>query len=549
MPEIRFTTNVASLGREDISAPGRLAAARIQTAATMTQGVLEIERAVSAAQYTKQMSQARNSINELYDSVVSQESFMSSEIPEYVSGFERYEEEVGPDGQMVIVERRIPASEIREQWFRQGMLNITNAAVKGSSAPTARSRISQELRTSIGPAAYNQLLTYNREAAKKERLATLDAAVQDSVINGDRLEMERVLFRFFAAGEISKGDYESRKLGASQDLDIEAYSQEITQASDVSDLDNIWEDMNLGLSPTKPGNEQSDMTPQQRRQLRAHINSQRTVFERAKTEAVLETEREGTRILIAGGNVAVWADRMLAKGDIERPAAMALISAAASGAGGRAKRPAVIGAYQSKILNDIISPEFGTQVSDIRIQWQKDINADTFINGEEKEELFEYVASIENNLTNNPRYRQAAKTISAVTGVPEDMSTRQIAREKARGNFAIQEAAYNDFMTGLVNYVDEFGVEGDPMDWVNRNSNRYNRVDKENTLFNRVNQAFPELMITGENITDQNRDAVMAEAYGLYFRPGERSSEEKLFDLWQMLYDTSIDLSEWENLQ
>ncbi len=76
LPKITYSTNVASLGREDIGQPGREAAAEIGAINTAVQGVVDFEKTVAAAQYTKQMSTARNSINELYDTIISKDAFI-----------------------------------------------------------------------------------------------------------------------------------------------------------------------------------------------------------------------------------------------------------------------------------------------------------------------------------------------------------------------------------------------------------------------------------------------------------------------------------------
>ena len=553
LPEIRYSTNVQSLGREDISAPGRLAAARVGAARSILEGVKEVERTFAAAEYTKQMSQARNSINELYDTVVSKEAFTSSEIPEFVTGIERHETVTLPDGTEIVRERIIPASEVREQWFKQGMQNITNSAVKGTKTPTARTRISNEMKTQIGPAAYNQLLTYNRAAIKKEHLAIMDSAIQDAVINGDRLGpegVEAVLARNYAAGLISADDYESRRLAASQDLDIEAYSQEITDAEDTGDLETVWDRMNSGISPTKEGLP-SDMTPEQRRALRAHINSQRSGFERQEKEEILETERNGTVLLNNGELTTKWINDQLIAGNIERPAAMALMNSMNTSASGSVKRDTVIAAYSEQILNDLTAPIFGTQISDLTSEWKKRLNNDQFLNGLEKIDLQAFLIRYENNVANNPQYKQATKYISNITGVPENSDFPVIIFEKLH-TVKLQKEISNGLLTGLVNYMDEFGADAEPLDWVVKNKDNYLVLDPEHpekiySIPMRLRRNFPELGILDDDTMDA--DAIMAKGFKLYYQPGIALKEQKIFDLWQMLYDTSVDLSMWEDLQ
>ena len=548
LPEIRYSTNVQSLGREDIHAPGRLAAARTGAAQSIFEGIKAAERSFAAAEYTKQMSQARNSISELYDAVTSKEAYTASEIPEFVTGIERFETVTTPEGVETVQERIIPASEVREQWFKQGMQNITNGAVKGTKTPTARTRISNELKTSIGPAAYNQLLQYNRTAVKKEQLAILDASVQEGIINGDRLAVEETLYRFLISGTISKDDYEVRKLAASQNLDIEAYSQQIIDAEDTGDLETVWDEMNSGMSPTKAGTEPSDMTPGQRRSLRAHINAQRLIFDREKTEKTLETERQGTILLNNGQLTAKWINEQLAAGDIERPAAMALMNSMDSGASGSVKRDAVVASYQSQILNSLVSPEFGIQISDVASDWKKQINEDQFLNGLEKEELYKYVTDFENNVANNPQYKQAVRFIRNITGIPEGDVPAIVYQQL--GTVKIQREIFNDLLTGLVNYMDEFGAEAEPLDWVVKNKENYMALDPDRpnevySLSKRLKKNFPDLPVPDDNV---DRDDIMAKGFSIYYQPGVALSEKKIFDLWQILYDTSVDLSMWENL-
>ena len=48
LPEIKYSTSVQSLGREDVGAPGRLAAAKIGAAQSIFEGVKAVERTLAA---------------------------------------------------------------------------------------------------------------------------------------------------------------------------------------------------------------------------------------------------------------------------------------------------------------------------------------------------------------------------------------------------------------------------------------------------------------------------------------------------------------------
>ena len=398
------------------------------------------------------------------------------------------------------------------------------------------------------------MLAYNRAAVKKENLAILDSSVQSSVINGDRVGMEETLFRFLASGDISKADYENRKLAASQDMDIEAYSQQITRAEDTGDLDDIWDNVGLGMSPTKLDGSPSDTTSEQRRSMRAHINSQRSRLEAQEHEDIMATEREGGALLAEGRMGANWVRDHLRDGSIERPAAMALLSAArdTTSATSSVVRSGAISAYQDSYIQALMSPQFGEQVSDIARTIKKELNANTHLNGAEKAKLYDYVVKFENSIDNNPQFVQAKKYISSSTNVPENIDAYTGMQQAALGITKLQKAAHNDFLTGLVLYMDEFGSEADPMEWVARNEGRYNRVgdepDKAVTLNARLTREFPELTVPDGKLTEQNRDSIMFDAATKYYQPGNRASQEKMFDIWSMLYDTALDLSGWGDL-
>ncbi len=47
---------------------------------------------------------------------------------------------------------------------------------------------------------------------------------------------------------------------------------------------------------------------------------------------------------------------------------------------------------------------------------------------------------------------------------------------------------------------------------------------------------------------DMNKDNLMRKAASMFYQPGNRASEEKMFDLWSMLYDTAVDTSAWGEL-
>ena len=539
---IQFTTSVQSLGREDVGAPGRVAAAEIGAVDAAVEGVQQIERAVAATQYTKQMSDARNSINELYDSVVSKEMYLSSEVPEYITGFERYETVVGPDGQEIVQERNIPASEIREQWFRQGMQNIINAAVKGSTAPTARKRVSAELRTSIGPAAYNQLLTYNRAAAKKERLAILDSAVQKGIVDGDRLGVEATLVRGLASGEISRADYETRQLNASQDLDIEAYSQEVFNARDEADLEELYSQLGDNQSLTMPG--ESDMTPEQRRYLRQSIDRQEAVFDEQRKERYNENDQEAMSKFLGGSLTEGWLREMAITDGMDGGTIRAVLNMLNAGSRGDSPRENIMAPFRRQIQRSMYSPEFGTQVSDIVRDTRTQLMKSDVLNPIEVDNLIQYAEKIENDLRATPEIKSAVTLIRTIAGLPED-PTAIVNLPYSQDTIRARELNAR-FQKALYSYIDEFGAEAKPLEFVERNKKVYEFTEVDEDV-DPIRTRVENSRFKGYAATPLfNPDMTMRGAFSDYNRGS--LSDEDMFDLWNMMYGDAIDIDLLENL-
>lgn len=535
LPTIRYSTGVTSLGREDVSAPGREAAASIRAAQTIARGVEDFERTVAVSQYTKNIGESKNNISELYNTVTSKEVFSSSEIPDYVSGIERYDTVIGPDGQEIITERLIPASEVREAWFQAGLRNITNAAVKGTTSPTARSRISQELRTSIGPNAYNQMLAYNRAAVKKENLAILDSSVQSSVINGDRVGMEETLFRFLASGDISRADYEVRRLRASQDVDIEAYSKELSSANTVGAVEEIYDRLSENQSATMPG--PSEMTAAQRNTLRSSAVQARVILEEQRDERRDDVHQEGVAMFTEGTLTASWIRNKLRNDEMLGGTAKSLLGLIEEKKSSRIIDDVAVAGWQKEIQNRMMFTPLGTQTSSVARSMRREL-MESDLNGSEIDDLLTYINKVDNDIRNNPEYKQALVSIRSQTGLPEQTDMASLITLQATGKYKIVKQAYDDFTTALFEHLDEFGAEANPLDFVKRNADVYKIEAYEKTKQTRFKQRYPELAL---GPVEADPESIL---YNLYKSnlAGE-DNEELLQEIYQFWYGDSIDLS------
>ena len=466
---------------------------------------------------------------------------MSSEIPEYVTGFERYEEVPGPDGQMIIQERRIPASEIREQWFQQGMRNITNTAVKESTAPTARKRVSQELRATIGPAAYAQLLAYNRTAAKKERLAILDAAIQKGIVNGDRIGVEAVLERGRLTGEISQADYHVRQLKASQDLDIEAYSQDIMSASNLGELETTQDQLSLNVSRTMPGD--SDMTAAQRNTLRATAEATRAHMIKEREEVHRETEQEGFAKLVDGSLTDRWLSVQTQTDQMDRAAAMSLRNALKDDR--RASNiidDLKVANWKRDIQRRMMNTDFGVQTSDVAKSINHEILTEPGLNGAEAQQAFDYVRKVEKEIRDNPEYKQALFALKLVTGMPEADQMAVVNALKAAGVYGDTLKLTEDFSNALYQYIDEFGAEARPLEFVQKNKDKYTLESNKTTTRDRFSTSYPELVPPIPQVPDPK--VILHNLYNDYLSGGSTSEEleETIAEVYTFWYGTPLDI-------
>lgn len=539
MAKISFTTNVQSLGREDIGQPGRESDAKVQTIQAAQRFVVEGEKALAAAEYTKNMSEAKNSISELYDTVVSKERFTSSEIPEYVTGFERYREVTDENGQVQVVENVINASEVREQWFKQGMQNITNTIVKSSKFPTARYRISDEMRRVLGPAAYQNLLKYNREASRKERLAELDMSVQEGIVNGDRFGVEATLSRFLEVGDISLADYKVRQLAASQNLDIEAYSKGIATVEGEGQLDALEDQLSQNMSQTMPG--QSDMTAAQRNTLRASVNSQRAAFKAEKAALYEDTEQEGLALYTEGRLTPSWIRAQMRNDTMQRPAGQALIGLLEGGASAKAIDPFKVSSWQSEVQSRIMFTELGIQTSDEAAAMKRELQ-DSDLSGAERVQVYDYIVKLENQIRDNPEYKQALFSIRLSTGMPESEDFRRVEMLKSMGEYGNILKITEEFSNALFQYIDEFGAEAKPFEFVQKNKDKYNLEDISKKKQTRFEEAYPELVSPGPTGTSDPK-VILHKLYQQYTESGSNNLdlEKTIAEVYTFWYGTPLD--------
>lgn len=542
LPEIKYSIGVQSLGREDIHAPGRLAAAKINSARQIADAAMSFERTVAASEYTKIMGETRTSISDLYDTIVSKEAFTSSEVPEYVSGIERYETVVGSDGQEIIRERVIPASEVRMKWFEQGLKNITNSAVKSSQAPTARTRIRDDLRANINPAAYNQMLTYNRAAFKEEQLAILDSTLQQAVVDGDRLGAEATLARYLVSGMIGAADFEVRQLDISQKMDIEAYSQQIFNAEDEAVLDDLYSQLGDNQSLTMPG--ESDMTPEQRRYLRQSIDRQEAVFDEERKERHERNDQEGMSMFFEGSLSHGWLNDMAINDGLSPGSLRSLKGLLDTGGRGQSIRDHVMSPFRRQIQRRMYTPEFGEQMSEVVRDVRTGLRGSNVLNPEEQRSLIEYSQNIENQLRATPEIKAAVTMIRAVVGLPEDPDAFM---GMPYSQEAIRAREMNaEFQLDLYNYIDEFGAEAKPIEFVGKNKSRYEKKED------------PDTSTLQQKLTSNPKFA--AYALGPVYSPELTIStayrdfkrgmlnDEDMYELWNLVYGNVIDIDLLENM-
>lgn len=553
LPEIRYSTNVASLGRHDVTLPGKVANAKIAAANELATTVQNIEKIVAVSEYTKNIGKAKTEIVDLYDQVTAKELFHIDDIPDYVD-FKAFETGLDDQGNVVEVEREfIPAIEISEEWFKRGAKNISEAITSNTITGIARKRLDLEINGSISPAAYGNLVAHNRATERKEKLAELDYALQDSIVAGDRFGAERVLTRYLASGLITKEDYRVRQLQTSQNLDIEAYTKGIAQAEGVWAVDEMEDQLNLNLSITTLDDQgrvvevESDLTYAQRQSIRTSINARRTQFDKERNERHTETAQQFTGMAIDGVLHESMISKAVRDDDLDDPTARALsnmIQASHTSASASIVRAEVVAAHKAILQREIYFPVFGVQSSDMVQESKRNIIQNNILNGAEKDLLLTYTDKLEGALRTTPEFATAIKSIRAAVGLPEGEEAYDAMTMAFLTPTAILSMKANaDFQQALFNYIDEFGAEANVSEFVERNKKVYDYQTNPDELDRRwtqiSNSPYAGYIVQGM-LGSRNPDVVMKAAYNDW-KSGIRT-EEELFDIWNIMYGDAVSL-------
>jgi len=545
LPGISYSTNVASLGRHDVHAPGRVATARAAAADQVVTSFQSIEKVLAVSEYTKNIGKAKTDIVDLYDQVTAKELFHVDDIPDYVD-FEAFETGLDEQGNVIDIEREfIPAIEINEEWFKRGAKNISEAITSNLITGIARKRLDLEINGSISPAAYGNLVAHNRAVERKEKLAELDYALQAHIIAGDRIGAELVLTRYLASGLITKEDYRIRQLTTSQDLDIEAYSKNIAQAEGTWAIDEIEDELNLNRSITTPGEVESDLTFAQRRSIRTSISARRTQFDKERNERHTETAQQFTGMAIDGVLHESMISEAVRNDNLDDPTARALtnmIQDSLTSASASIVRSGIVAAHKAILQRDIYFPVFGVQSSDMVQESKSNIIRNDVLNGAEKDLLLTYTDKLERALRTTPEFATAVKSIRAAVGLPEGedaYDTLSMAIMTPTTKLAMKANA--DFQQALFNYIDEFGAEANVTEFVERNKKVYDYITNPDELDRKWTQLAnsPYAAYTPPGPI-RNPDYVMKSAYDDW-KVGKRS-EEDLFDIWNIMYGDAVDL-------
>ncbi len=546
LPGIVYSTNVASLGRHDVNNPIREANAKIAAAEQVATTAANIERIMAASEYTRNIGKAKTDIIDLYDQVTAKELFHVDDIPDYVD-FEAFEKGLDDQGNVIDIEREfIPATEVSEEWFRRGAKHISQVIAGNTLTGIARKRLDLEINGSIAPAAYGNLVSHNRATERKERLAELDYALQSNVVAGDRLGAEAVLSRYLASGLITKEDYRVRQLRTSQDLDIEAYSKGIAQASGEWEVDEIEAELNTNRSITTPGDVESDLTYTQRQSIRSSINARRVQFDKERRERHTDTAQQFTGDAIDNILHESMISEAVRNDDLDHPTARALTSMiqdSQSSSSSSIIRSVVIAEHKAVLQRDIYFPAFGIQSTDVVQESKLNITLNETLNGSEKGVLLEYADKLGKSLRNTPEFNMAIRAIRGAVGLPEGQEAYDAIEYAFLTPTAVLSMKANvDFQQALFNYIDEFGAEANVMEFVERNKSTYDYQTKPDEVDRRWTQLSnsPYSAYMPPSPTSANPDMVIKAAYD-DFRAGKRTDEE-LFDIWNILFGTAVNI-------
>lgn len=524
LPEIRYRTGVASLGRENIRGPGVVAEAEARTAygwaraLDVASGVVDdFYRANAAAEYDKAIADYTRQEQELRTLLMSGPTIDTEQhdIPDWVD-VRREDTTTGPNGDTTTTPRRfIPTHEVAQQTYDGMLERWASTAMEGTSNPLARSQLAQNL-----PKLANKnraaVMAKQMQFFREQQSAMTEVAINDHIASGNELAARATAMRGLQTGNLDAAKFPAIMERIGQEIDQGIYQRLIMEAETPEELEVVEDLIARGVVPdVDPSTGEvvyrdSRLTgDQQWRQ----FNNVETLRERAderREEAQKERMSELTAQRARGQLTQEQAIRELESDNISHTQFLNLESQIAKGTMGVLKNnPVVVDRFRGRIRSLRYLPE-GERISDRARTIREDIQAaysgmradgtpaEQSINAEGLEELQAAVDDERNRIRKNPAIADGYREIEGIVKF-----SPVYGKTEPSGS----AAAYVDFKNAYDDYIDRMGDAADPQAYINANKARFD-PETYSQGFIGISDRYPEYTPIIENVDESNPQAV-----------------------------------------
>lgn len=529
LPDLTYTRTPETLGRPDPGQYRGYAAAWGNVAAAGVSLAQQVYKRAGAEEYTRLEGELKKDLTDLEVQLTSKTAFSPDEIPDHTEFKDTEVDEVGDEQ----FRESIPAEEVRLQWYEGAVKDLEAKYRDKADNKFARDRILKDLRNKLSPAGYDRMAMFTVKETITNQKATVQAAVDTAIADGDMASADRALIRGKVAGIIGKADYEVMREEAQQNIDRNLYMDQIAGSETESALDNLYDDLVAGESLALV-DKKTKMSYEQRNHLFGIINRQKAEMHQQKQELYDRTGRDGVRLFLDGNMTDAWLDLQLKYDRIDDATARALIGMRASGSA-TIKDAGKIDRYKSYIKT-LMWPAEGDTVSNLARNMRRELIQESGkgeLGGEELDTLLDEIDSTEKMLTGSASYKQAIALIKSYVGITDVMTIESDPKAEA----------WNAFRNALFQHVDRLGAESDPVQFYHDNKDNFDPALFEDTRAKRFVNMYPEYSkyrreassYYGKSLGERiDQDKVAADLMRRY-REGELSYDEVIFRWTELL--------------
>lgn len=381
-------------------------------------------------------------------------------------------------GTKTIPRDAVPTYEVGGPWLAQRMTSIRDSALSNLKDARSKKKFASEWAL-IDAKATSSNASNMRELFIADKRGGYELNREQFVQLGDEENARALAFQAFASRIITADQLASDLETIGQDIDLGYYGQRIAVADDAPDLDMLIEQSEAGVILDAQGEpRKARLTPDQLWTVRQRANTKRQQLDKARDEVHRAGAVEGTTRFMDGSLTVGWLREQVAIDKLSHTQALnfeqKLHTRATSTT--TSTNPEALNSFRVKIRNlrwqsggaGRVSQRY-TELRDELYLAANGITPDGYsvrpqlsISGKDYNTLMGELDSERGRIDDDPTYKQAVDSIRSTTGVVPGLDFG------LEGN-AGRLLAYDAAKRGLDDYIDRYGAEAKPLDWVRDN--------------------------------------------------------------------------------